>query len=135
MNAKDRMRWMGKSARSRAEAMGHSMKDWGLERRLDRATDEADRLRFENERLREEVEQTRSQGERMLDLFERRLSETVETEDEGKRSHRGRWLMLLLALGGGAYAVIRTRSWNAGRNEWSGLKDVPTVTESSAATL
>jgi hypothetical protein len=130
MNATDRMRWMGRSARSRAEAMGHSMKDKGLERRLDRATDEADRLRFENERLREEVDRTRSQGERMLDLIERRLSEAAESEENGKRSHAGRWLMLLVALGGGAYAVIRTRSSNAGRDEWG---NIPAVTESSTA--
>jgi hypothetical protein len=132
MNATDRMRWMGKSARSRAEAMGHSMKDKGLERRLDRATDEADRLRFENERLREEVERTRSQGDRMLDLLERRLSQVADGEQDGKRSHAGRWLMLLVALGGGVYAVIRTRSSNTGRGEW-GVADVPAVTQPSAA--
>jgi hypothetical protein len=132
MSATDTMKWMGKSARSRAQAVGHSMKDRGMERRLDRTTDEADRLRFENDRLREEVERTRGQSERMLELIERRLSETAESaEGNGKRSHKGRWLMLLVALGGGAYAVIRSRS-SAGRHEWS---DVPSVTESSAATL
>jgi hypothetical protein len=115
--------------------MGHSMKDRGLERRLDRASDEADRLRFENDRLREEVERTHSQGDRMLDLIERRLSEADEAGRDGKRAHPGRWLLLLVALGGGAFAVIRSRARNDGRREWSGLGDVPTVTESSAASL
>jgi hypothetical protein len=135
MSATDTMRWMGRSARSRAQAMGHSMKDRGLERRLDRTAEEADRLRFENDRLREEVERTHSRGDRMLDLLERRLSEPSESANHGTRSHRGRWLMLLVALGGGTYAVIRTRSWNAGQREWSGPADGSAVTESSAATL
>jgi hypothetical protein len=135
MSATDTMRGMGKSARSRAQAMGHSLKDRGLERRLDRASDEADRLRFENDRLREEVERTRSEGERMLDLIDRRLSEASEPAEDGKRSHRGRWLMLLVALGGGAYAVIRSRSWNAGRREWSDQPSGSMVSGSSASTL
>jgi hypothetical protein len=104
----------GSAARSRAGSMGHKAKDRMLEKRLDRATDESDRLRFENEVLRDEVMEARSEHQRILDLLEARLP------DEDNHSHKGRWLLFLLALGGAAFALFRqlrpaTDEWNAGR--------------------
>jgi hypothetical protein len=137
MGATDTIKWMGRSARSRAQAMGRSMREHTLERRLDRVSDEADRLRFENDRLREEVEQSHAQGDRMLDLLERRLADLTPETQEAQRSHRGRWMVFLMALGGGAYALIRMRSQN-GNTEWtspSGPSDSSGVTKTGAATI
>ena len=138
MGTTDTMRWMGRSARNRAQAVSHAVKDRALERRLDRVHDEADRLRFENERLREELDHNRGESNRILDLLERRLTEQpeIEVEVEGKKRHRGRWLMFLMALGGGAYALVKMRSQGNGhRDEWSGMGDTPTVTQSGTASL
>lgn len=103
----------GTSARYRAGSMGHRAKDRMLEKRLDRATDESDRLRQENEVLRDEVMEARTEHRRIIDLLEARLP---DEHDEGHRSHKGRWLVFLLALGGGAYALFRQlrpgEEWN-----------------------
>ena len=103
----------GTSARYRAGSMGHKAKDKMLEKRLDRATDESDRLRLENEVLRDEVMEARSEHQRILDLLEARLP---DVHDEGQHSHKGRWLVFLLALGGAAYALFRqfrpAEDWN-----------------------
>jgi phage shock protein A len=115
--------------------MGHAVKDRALEKRLDRATEEADRLRSENDRLRGEVEETRTEHHRILDMLETRLAAPeVEVEVE-KGSHRGRWLMFLMAVGGGAYALIRMRSHGNGHDEWAGSHDSPAVTETGAAAI
>jgi hypothetical protein len=99
---------MGRSARNRAEVVGHQMKDRALEKRLERASDEADRLRFENDLLRDEVTENRSEHSRILELLEKRLSAPQEIEVEvEKKSHKGRWLLFLMALGGGAYAWMK----------------------------
>ena len=102
------MRDYGRAVRSRAGHMGHQMKDRTLEKRLDRASTEADRLRLENEVLRDEVEDARSEHRRILDLLDERLPEHVENGEE-HRSHKGRWLLFLLAVGGGVYAFVRSR--------------------------
>lgn len=94
----------GRAARLRAGSMGHRAQDRMLEKRLGRANEESDRLRFENELLRDEVVEARSEHRRILDLLEQRLPE--ETSN-GHRSHAGRWVVLLMALGGGVYALIR----------------------------
>jgi hypothetical protein len=104
----------GDAARFRAGSMGHKAKDRVLEKRLDRATSETDRLRFENELLRDEVTEARSEHRRILDLLEDRLP---DEHDEGHHSHKGRWLLFLLALGGAAFALFRqlrpaTEEWN-----------------------
>jgi hypothetical protein len=125
------MRWMGRSAKNKAEAMTHSVKDRALEKRLERASDEADRLRFENDLLRDEVSQTRSEHGRILDLLEHRLSEPEE--DEGKRSHKGRWLVFLMAVGGGAWAWMRMRTSGNGDSEWADAR--PAATETNATTM
>jgi hypothetical protein len=104
MNVTSTMRGYGKAARFRAESMGHRAKDRMLEKRLDRVSHESDRLRSENEMLRDEVGEARSEHRRILDLLEDRLAEEASN---GHRSHKGRWLIVLLALGGGAYALIR----------------------------
>jgi hypothetical protein len=107
----------GTAARYRAESMGHKAKDRVLERKLDRATSESDRLRFENDLLRDEVMEARSEHRRILDLLEDRLP---DEHDEGHHSHKGRWLLFLLALGGAAFALFRqlrpaSDEWNTGR--------------------
>ena len=101
------MRGYGRAARFRAGMMGHQMKDRALEKRLDRANTEADRLRFENDMLRDEVEEARTEHRRILDMLDERLPE--HSKDEEHRSHKGRWLVFLLAVGGGVYAFIRSR--------------------------
>ncbi|MGH2634655.1 MAG: hypothetical protein ACRDHU_00665 [Actinomycetota bacterium] len=133
MSATDTMRWMGRSARGRAHAVGHSMKDRVLEKRLERTTDEADRLRLENDMLRDEVAETRTEHQRILDVLETRLS---EAESGTKKTHRGRWVLFLMALGGGAYAIIRTRTAGNGHGEWEADdRTGPAVTQTSTATI
>jgi hypothetical protein len=113
MSMSNTIRGYGQAARFRAESMGHRAKDRMLEKRLDRANHESDRLRFENEMLRDEVGEARSEHRRILDLLEERLAEEASN---GHRSHKGRWMIVLLALGGGAYALIRQmrqgEAWN-----------------------
>jgi hypothetical protein len=108
----------GSAARFRAGSMGHRAKDRLLEKRLERATHESDRLRLENDTLRDEVEEARTEHRRILDLLEERLPEESET-DNGHRSHKGRWFLFLLALGGAAFALFRqlrpADEWNADR--------------------
>jgi hypothetical protein len=138
MSVSNTMRWMGRSARNRAEVVGHQMKDRALEKRLERASDEADRLRFENELLRDEVSENRTEHGRILDLLEKRLSEPAEIEVEvEKKSHKGRWLLFLMALGGGAYAWMKNRgNGTGGTDEWAGhLSDAPSTTQSGTSTL
>ena len=100
------MRGYGSAARLRAEAAGHRMKDRTLEKRLDRSSEEAERLRLENQLLRDEVEESRTEHHRILDLLENRMAEQDHENGHG-RSHKGRWMLFLLALGGGAYALMR----------------------------
>jgi hypothetical protein len=133
MSVGSTMKWVGRSARDRAEIVGHQLKDRALEKRLERAHQEADRLRLENDVLRDEVSETRSEHQRVLDLLERRLEGLEDVEAE-KRSHKGRWLLFLMAVGGGAYAWIRMRSNGNGMGDWSGTTS-PTATETSASTL
>jgi hypothetical protein len=139
MNVGSSVKWMGRSARNRAEVVGHQLKDRALEKRLERAHEEAERLRLENDVLRDEVSESRSEHKRILDLLERKLGDAAEIEIEHevrkKESHKGRWLLFLMALGGGAYAWIRMRSNGNGMGEWSGTTTSPTTTETSASTL
>jgi hypothetical protein len=108
------MKGYGTAARFRAEAVSHRMKDRVLEKRLDRTAHEAERLRLENQLLREEVEDSRTEHHRILDLLEERIS---ENGNGNSRSHKGRWMLILLALGGGAFAIVR-RMRDSG-TEWS----------------
>src|SRR4029450_13208295 len=104
------MKGYGSTARLRAEAAGHRCKDRMLERRLDRSSQEAERLRLENQLLRDEVAESRTEHHRILDLLEERISEhaTEHAHANGNgRSHRGRWMLVLVALGGGAFAIAR----------------------------
>jgi hypothetical protein len=112
------MKGYGTAARFRAEAVSHRMKDRVLEKRLDRTAHEAERLRLENQLLRDEVEDSRTEHHRILDLLEERISEDEKANgnDNGK-SHKGRWMLILLALGGGAFAIVR-RMRDSG-TEWS----------------
>jgi len=133
MSATETMKWMGRGARSRTGAVGHAIKDRALEKRLRRASDEADRLRRENDLLRDEVSETRSEHRRILDALEARLAEpaTVEVDVES-RSHRGRWALLLIALGGGTYAWLRARANGFSGEAWVGGRAA--VTERGTAT-
>jgi hypothetical protein len=108
------MKGYGTAARFRAEAVSHRMKDRVLEKRLDRTAHEAERLRLENQLLREEVEDSRTEHHRILDLLEERIS---ENGNGNGRSHKGRWMLILLALGGGAFAIVRRMRDNG--TEWS----------------
>jgi hypothetical protein len=101
------MRGYGSTARFKAEAAGHRMKDRMLEKRLDRSSQETERLRLENQLLRDEVEESRTEHHRILDLLEERMQHEDEHEDVKERSHKGRWMLFLLAIGGGVYALVR----------------------------
>jgi hypothetical protein len=112
------MKGYGSAARFRAEAVSHRMKDRVLEKRLDRTAHEAERLRLENQLLRDEVEDSRTEHHRILDLLEEQISKNeTENGDANGRSHKGRWMLILLALGGGAFAIVR-RMRDSG-TEWS----------------
>jgi hypothetical protein len=106
----------GDAARFRAGSMGHKAKDRVLEKRLDRATTESDRLRSENDMLRDEVMEARSEHRRILDLLEDRWP---EEHDDDHHSHKGRWFVFLLALGGAVFAIFRrlrpADEWNGSR--------------------
>ena len=119
MNVTGTMRGYGRAAKDRAEAMGHQMKDRAIQKRLDRATEEAERLRFENDLLRDEVEETRSEHRKILDLVEERLPAT-----ENGGSHKGRWLLFLAAVAGVGYAVYRR--FQRDEEEWDAATDVAT---------
>ena len=101
------MKGYGSAARFKAEAAGHRMKDRMLEKRLDRSSAEAERLRLENQLLRDEVEESRTEHHRILEMLEERMEHDDEPEKREDRSHKGRWLVFLLALGGGVYALMR----------------------------
>ena len=109
------MKGYGSAARFKAEAAGHRMKDRMLEKRLDRSSEEAEHLRLENQLLRDEVEESRTEHHRILDLLEERMAEQ-DHENGHRRSHTGRWMLFLLALGGGAYALMRRMRENG--TEW-----------------
>ena len=137
MSVGNTVRWVGKSARDKAESMAHDVKDRALERRLDRATVETDRLRTENDLLRDEVTESRAEHRRILDLIEERFNEmSAEDETTGKkRSHKGRWFLFLIAVGGGVYYWFRQRSAGSSGDEWtSNLSDMPAVTETGTTT-
>lgn len=128
------MKWVGRSARDRAELVGHQLKDRALEKRLERTHDEAERLRRENDMLRDEVSESRTEHKKLFDLLDRRLDVLEDVEVEKKKSHKGRWLLFLITLGGGAYAWIRMRATGSSADEWSGTTTYPTATETSAST-
>jgi len=110
MSMTETMRGYGSAARFRAGSAGHRIKDRMLERRLDRSSQEAERLRLENQLLRDEVAESRTEHHRILDLLEERISEhpTENGHANGNgRSHKGRWMLVLVALGGGAFAIAR----------------------------
>ena len=100
------MKGYGSTARFKAEAAGHRMKDRMLEKRLDHSSQEAERLRLENQLLRDEVEESRTEHHRILDMLEERMAEQDHENGHGG-SHKGRWMLVVLALGGGAYALMR----------------------------
>lgn len=126
---------VGRSARDRAEVVGHQLKDRALEKRLERSHEEAGRLRRENDMLRDEIAESRTEHRKMFDLLDRRLDvlDDVEVEKK-KKSHKGRWLLFLITLGGGAYAWMRMRATGSSAGEWSGTTTYPTGTETSAST-
>jgi hypothetical protein len=107
MALSDTMKWMGRSARNRAEVMSHQMKDRALTMRLDKAAEENERLRTENRTLRDAMEDSRTDHERILSLLERHRDETELEPDES--SHRGRWFVFLMLLAGGAWAWMKSR--------------------------
>jgi predicted RNase H-like nuclease (RuvC/YqgF family) len=116
----DTMRWMGRSARNRAEAMSHEVKDRVLETRLDKTSEENERLRTENRSLKDAVEESHAAHERILSLLEQHRDETeVDLDVEQKKSHKGRWFMFLMLLAGGAWAWMRNQP-GLDRTDWGG---------------
>jgi hypothetical protein len=112
------MKGYGTAARFRAGAVGHRVRDRVIEKRLDRAAHEAERLRLENQLLRDEVEDSRTEHHRILDMLEERMPTNGQEEQANGKSHKARWMLILLALGGGAYAVFR--QMRHGDDEWTG---------------
>jgi predicted Fe-S protein YdhL (DUF1289 family) len=109
MALSETMKWMGRSARERAEVMGHQMKDRALTMRLDKASEENERLRTENRTLKETMEESRTDHERILSLLERHRDETETGTEADEGSHKGRWFLFLLLLAGGGWAWMRSR--------------------------
>ena len=136
MNVGTKMKMVGIGAKDRAENMAHDMKDRAVERRLDRAHAEGERLRNENDLLRDEVTETRTEHRRILDLLEERfaeLSEEVDEVDGKKKSHKFRWFLFLVAAGGAAYYWFTQRGGVT--DEWGvSTSGGPAVTETSTTT-
>ena len=127
------MKTVGRSARYKAGAMTHDMKDRALEKRLDRAQTESEHLKFENDLLRDEVVETRSEHQRILDILESRLAEP--SGGDSKRSHKGRWLLFLMAAGGGAYYWFKQRTGGT-QDTWNDhMNDVPTVSQTGTTAI
>jgi hypothetical protein len=117
----DTMKWMSRSARNRAEAMSHQMKDRALTMRLDKAADENDRLRAENRTLRDAMTESQAAHERILSLLEAHRDETeLDVEVGEKTSHRGRWFMFLMLLAGGAWAWMKKSGQDSDTMDWGG---------------
>jgi hypothetical protein len=130
------MKTVGRSARYRAESMTHDMKDRALEKRLEQAHSETERLRTENEVLRDEVSDTRAEHKRILDMLEDRLAQSPEVvEVEPKRkSKKGRRLLFLSAIAGGVWYWIKQRGGES-RDEWSRGGDTPVTQTGTTTTL
>lgn len=118
MALSDTMKWMGRSARNRAEAMSHQVKDRALTMRLDRAAEENERLRTENRTLKDAMEESRTDHERILSLLERHRDETEVEVVEDEKSHKGRWFMFLMLLAGGAWAWMKSKDSES--MDWGG---------------
>lgn len=101
MTVTDTMRLAGRTVRHRASVVRHGVKDRLLERRLERAMEENERLRGESALLRDEMKEERSEHEQIVSLLEERTN--------GHRVHGGRWLLVLTLLAGSAYAAMRLR--------------------------
>jgi hypothetical protein len=120
MALSDTVRWMGRSARNRAEAVGHDMKDRALTMRLDRAAAENERLKTENRSMKDAIEESQAAHERILSLLEEHRDETETVVTDGDRSHTGRWFLFLMLLAGGAWAWMRNRDQGIGAMQWGG---------------
>jgi hypothetical protein len=120
MALSDTMKWMGRSARNRAEAVGHDMKDRALTMRLDKAAADNERLRTENRSLKDAVEESQAAHERILSLLEQHRDETEALVVDDGRSHKGRWFLFLMVLAGGAWAWMKNRDQGAGTMDWGG---------------
>lgn len=120
MALSDTMKWMGRSARNRAEAVSHQMKDRALTMRLDKAAEENERLRTENRSLRDAVEDSHAAHDRILSLLEQHRDETEVDVEDGRRSHKGRWFMFLLLLAGGAWAWMKNKDMGSDTMDWGG---------------
>lgn len=109
-SAKGGAKLLGKGAKAQAELMGHQVKDKALERRIDRLDEENRELRVENRTLKDEVKTSRADLQKLIDMFERHTAEGG--------SHKGRWLLFLMAAGGGAYYAW-TRMMGGNGSMWS----------------
>ena len=128
MALSDTMKWMGRSARNRAEAVSHQMKDRALTMRLDKTAEENDRLRTENRSLRDAVEESHAAHDRILSLLEAHRDETeADVELVEKKSHRGRWFMFLMLVAGGAWAWMKKQDQGSDMMDWGGRPGGDTV--------
>jgi hypothetical protein len=84
-----------------AQGVRHGLKDRMLERRLDRMSDETERLESENSMLRDQLEENHEEHQRILDMIDERVKRS-----KGKG---GRFFFLLL-LGAGAFAWMKMRN-------------------------
>jgi hypothetical protein len=91
---------LSRTTSMKAQGVRHGLKDRILERRLDRAQQEADRLEHENSMLRDQLEESHQEHERIIDLIDDRLS---RPKGKGGRF----FLMLLLAIGGFVWMRMR----------------------------
>ena len=136
MSVSTTMKSMGKTARDKVESTAHEVKDRSIERRLDRSQAETDRLRHENDLLRDEVTESRSEHRRILELIEERFAELSDDVEEAgetktKKSHKFRWFLFLLAIGGGVYYWFKQRT--GGDDEWDSQMP-PAVTQTGTST-
>jgi hypothetical protein len=91
---------LSRTTQMKAQGVRHGLKDRILERRLDRAQQEADRLEHENSMLRDQLEESHQEHERIIDLIDERLN---RPKGKGGRF----FLLLLLAIGGFVWMRIR----------------------------
>lgn len=118
MALSDTMKWMGRSARNRAEAVGHDMKDRALTMRLDRAAADNERLKTENRSMKDAIDESQAAHERILSLLEQHRDETEMVVTDDHRSHKGRWFLALMLLAGGAWAWMKNRDQGTDAMEW-----------------
>lgn len=107
---------MGNRMTERVSELGDRAKDRMMERRIDKVDRENDRLQHEVRMLRDDLQEERGALQRALDALARDEHVTVETDG---RARRGRTLLRLVVIGGGAYLL----GARAGRQRYDQIVD------------